>query len=95
MDDNLTDTEFTVKVFAEDQVDEINKQLQRIAVIDSLLSDDWGFIYNSAYCGELMSIKDEAQIAIFKVLKRCDLRDIEMHGDYEIVKVNEGECKDE
>lgn len=42
-----------------------------------------------------MSIKDEAQIAIFKVLKRCDLRDIEMHGDYEIVKVNEGECKDE
>lgn len=40
MDDNLTDTEFTVKVFAEDQVDEINKQLQRIAVIDSLLSDD-------------------------------------------------------
>lgn len=91
----MADTEFTIKVFSEDQAEEINKQLHRIAVIDSLLSDDWGFIYNSAYCGELMSIKDEAQIAIFKALKRCDLREIEIHGDYEIVKVNEGENENE
>ena len=94
MNDNLGSTEFTVKVFEEDQADEINKQLHRIAVIDSLLSDDWGFIYNSAYCGELKSIKDEAQIAVFKALKRCDLRDVEIHGNYEIT-VNEGENENE